>query len=234
MNHIGSILTDRPNALTQQPGQQPAATNQQNYQPTMAQPPMQHTSPMPETTQNLTTPVISQPTIDVPQLQKMIAQMKSQLDIMQQMLQGQTTTTPLQTISPEITNTMQAAPSLAFTEGVFNGTAMIGSDGKEYPISPNYASKSKLVEGDLMKMTTNLSGMLRFKQIGPIARKHVSGQVMFDTNTNEWTVLAEGRVYKILQAAITFHKAEQDDMVTIVVPEDGESAWAAIERNNNK
>ena len=33
-------------------------------------------------------------------------------------------------------------------EGVFDGQMMMGPDGKNYPIPANYASKSKLVEGD--------------------------------------------------------------------------------------
>ena len=36
-------------------------------------------------------------------------------------------------------------------EGVFDGQVMLGPDGKNYPVPTNYASKSKLVEGDIMK-----------------------------------------------------------------------------------
>ncbi|MBU4432193.1 hypothetical protein KKD60_02860, partial [Patescibacteria group bacterium] len=35
-------------------------------------------------------------------------------------------------------------------EGVFDGENMIGPDGKQYSIPANYASKSKLVEGDIL------------------------------------------------------------------------------------
>src|SRR5690606_2361075 len=38
-------------------------------------------------------------------------------------------------------------------EGVFDGQTMIGPDGKTYPVPANYASKSKLVEGDILKLT---------------------------------------------------------------------------------
>ena len=38
-------------------------------------------------------------------------------------------------------------------EGVFDGQTMLGPDGKNYPIPANYASKSKLVEGDILKLT---------------------------------------------------------------------------------
>ena len=35
-------------------------------------------------------------------------------------------------------------------EGVFDGQTMIGPDGKSYPVPANYASKSKLIEGDIL------------------------------------------------------------------------------------
>ena len=36
-------------------------------------------------------------------------------------------------------------------EGVFDGQIMVGPDGKTYPVPANYASKSKLVEGDIFR-----------------------------------------------------------------------------------
>jgi hypothetical protein len=38
-------------------------------------------------------------------------------------------------------------------EGVFDGQNMMGSDSKTYPVPANYASKSKLVQGDILKLT---------------------------------------------------------------------------------
>ncbi|MBP6929845.1 MAG: hypothetical protein KBB77_02820, partial [Candidatus Moranbacteria bacterium] len=35
-------------------------------------------------------------------------------------------------------------------EGTFDGQIMLGTDGKQYPVPANYASKSKLVEGDML------------------------------------------------------------------------------------
>ena len=43
-------------------------------------------------------------------------------------------------------------------EGVFDGMQMVGPDGKTYSVPPNYASKSKIVEGDFMKLTITPSG----------------------------------------------------------------------------
>ena len=60
-------------------------------------------------------------------------------------------------------------------EGVFDGQNMVGSDGKTYPVPANYASKSKLVQGDILKLTIAEDGAFLYKQIGPIPRKQVVG-----------------------------------------------------------
>ena len=52
-------------------------------------------------------------------------------------------------------------------EGVFDGQNMVGSDGKTYPVPANYASKSKLVQGDILKLTIAEDGAFLYKQIGP-------------------------------------------------------------------
>ncbi|HET7630020.1 MAG TPA: hypothetical protein VFK03_01460, partial [Candidatus Saccharimonadales bacterium] len=53
-------------------------------------------------------------------------------------------------------------------EGVFDGQNMVGSDGKTYPVPANYASKSKLVQGDILKLTIADDGTFLYKQIGPV------------------------------------------------------------------
>src|SRR5674476_43528 len=60
-------------------------------------------------------------------------------------------------------------------EGVFDGQNMVGSDSKTYPVPANYASKSKLVQGDILKLTITEEGAFLYKQIGPIPRKQVIG-----------------------------------------------------------
>ena len=55
-------------------------------------------------------------------------------------------------------------------EGQFDGQNMIGPDGKVYPVPANYASKSKLVEGDTLKLTIAQDGSFIYKQIGPVER----------------------------------------------------------------
>jgi len=130
---------------------------------------------------------------------------------------------------------MKRAPKIASSdeegevvEGVFDGQVMIGTDGKQYPIPANYASKSKLVEGDMLKLTITPDGSFVYKQIGPIERKRVIGIVSQDDLGN-YVVIAEGKAYRVLLASVTYFKADAGDEVTIVVPRDSETVWAAIE-----
>jgi hypothetical protein len=113
-------------------------------------------------------------------------------------------------------------------EGTFDGQIMLGTDGKQYPVPANYASKSKLVEGDMLKLTITQDGSFIYKQIGPVERKRVIGLVSVDSDGN-YFVVAEGKAYKVLLASITYFKVEPGDEVTLVVPRDIESDWGSIE-----
>ncbi len=114
-------------------------------------------------------------------------------------------------------------------EGVFAGDKMIGSDGKSYDIPPNYASKSKLVEGDILKLTITSSGRFVYKQIGPIARKRIIGELAVDSEHDEYWVVADTNKWKILKASVTYFKGEPGQKVAFIVPQDGPSKWAAVE-----
>lgn len=113
-------------------------------------------------------------------------------------------------------------------EGVFDGQVMIGPDGKSYPVPANYASKSKLVEGDILKLTIAADGGFVYKQIGPIVRKQIIGTLM--QHDGAYYVEASGREYRILLASVTYFHINVGDQVTIIVPEDNPDAtWAAVE-----
>lgn len=112
-------------------------------------------------------------------------------------------------------------------EGLFDGQNMQGPDGKTYPIPPNYASKSKLVEGDVMKLTVMPDGSFVFKQIGPIDREKLIGRAKKDNE--EMKIESKGKLYKVLNASLTYYKIEEGDEVTVVVPRKKESAWCAID-----
>ena len=121
-------------------------------------------------------------------------------------------------------------------EGVFNGQIMIGPDGKEYSVPANYASKSKLVEGDILKLTIVNDGSFIFKQISPVERKRMVGHLIKDKKTNDFVVLSGDKIYKVLMASVTYFKGEEGDEVVILAPKDSDSTWAAVEnivKNNN-
>lgn len=113
-------------------------------------------------------------------------------------------------------------------EGVFDGQNMVGPDGRMYPVPANYASKSKLVEGDVLKLTIASDGSFIYKQIGPIERKRIVG-VLVQDEKGDYRVVAEGKSYKVLLASLTYYKAEPGDEVTLLVPTDHDSSWAAVE-----
>ena len=114
-------------------------------------------------------------------------------------------------------------------EGVFNGKIMIGPDGKEYSVPANYSSKSKLVEGDILKLTISNNGIFIFKQISPVERKRLIGNLIKNNKSGEFVVLVSDKIYNVLLASITYFKGEEGDEVVILVPNDGNSNWAAVE-----
>lgn len=113
-------------------------------------------------------------------------------------------------------------------EGIFDGKNMQANDGQEYPVPPNYASKSKLVEGDVLKLTIGTDGSFIYKQIRPVERRRVVGRLVVD-ETGKFGVKTEEKTYGILLASITFYRAEEGDEVTILLPANGDAEWGAVE-----
>ena len=114
-------------------------------------------------------------------------------------------------------------------EGIFDGQNMIGPDGKQYSVPANYASKSKLVEGDQLKLTIMPDGSFVYKQIGPVERQRLIGTLIKDEATGDFAVMSADRMYKILLASITYFKGELGDEVVVLIPKDNRSQWAAVE-----
>lgn len=113
-------------------------------------------------------------------------------------------------------------------EGVFDGQNMVGSDGKMYPVPANYASKSKLVQGDILKLTIADDGTFLYKQIGPIPRKQVVGTLKLENG--HYYVEVSDKEFRVLLASVTYFKAKPGDQVSVNVPEDDANAeWAALE-----
>lgn len=112
-------------------------------------------------------------------------------------------------------------------EGIFDGEQMMAPDGKKYPVPANYASKSKLVEGDTLKLTISDDGSLIYKQIKPVERRNLVGALSYDGSN--YSVLADGKNYKVLFASVTYYKGEPGNQVSIIIPASGNSEWAAME-----
>lgn len=114
-------------------------------------------------------------------------------------------------------------------EGVFDGQMMIGPDGQKYQVPPNYASKSKLVEGDILKLTITKTGSFIYKQIGPIDRERLVGALVKDEVSGDFKVKVGDKIYKVLQASVTYFKGEEGDEIVVLIPKNAESKWAAVE-----
>jgi hypothetical protein len=112
-------------------------------------------------------------------------------------------------------------------EGVFDGQTMVGSDGKVYPVPANYASKSKLVQGDILKLTIADDGAFLYKQIGPIPRKQLVG--VLELKDGHYFVKVGETEYRVLLASVTYFKAKPGDQVSVNVPEEDGAEWAALE-----
>jgi len=112
-------------------------------------------------------------------------------------------------------------------EGSFDGQNMVDSGGNTYPVPANYASKSKLVEGDGMKLTITDEGKFIYKQIAPIKRRTTVGVLIQEDG--QYKVLADGKALRVLLASVTFYRAEVGDQVTILLPEDGDAKWGAVD-----
>ena len=114
-------------------------------------------------------------------------------------------------------------------EGVFDGQNVVGSDGKTYPVPANYASKSKLVQGDILKLTIADDGSFLYKQIGPVPRKQVVG--VLSQKDGHYFVEVDDKQYRVLLASVTYFKAKPGDQVSVNVPSDEtvNAEWAALE-----
>ena len=133
------------------------------------------------------------------------------------------------TLKPSVGSVQRTETGAVIIEGVFDGQNMVGPDGKLYSVPANYASKSKLVEGDLLKLTISPDGSFIYKQIGPVERDRIVGVLARDEQTEEFRVLARGHFYRILLASVTYFKASMGDEVVVLVPKGTPSSWAAVE-----
>ncbi|MDX1765624.1 MAG: hypothetical protein R3313_01580 [Candidatus Saccharimonadales bacterium] len=162
------------------------------------------------------------PEKQIKRLKSLIAEAETNLAAAKELL------TSLVGDDPQIVRSVKEDNAGKIVEGVFDGQNMIGPDGKTYPVPANYASKSKLVQGDILKLTIAEDGSFIYKQIGPIPRKQLIGAL--SQKEGHYYVTAGDREYRVLLASVTYFKAKQGDQISIIVPEDdADVEWAAIE-----
>lgn len=124
---------------------------------------------------------------------------------------------------------VQEDDGVTVVEGKFDGTFMQGSDGKAYPVPMNYASKTKLIPGDMLKLRVMEDGKLIYKVIGPAPRKFLKAKI---TKTEEGKFIAlteDNKTYSLNQAAVSFFKGAVGAEATIIINGGEESNCAAIE-----
>ena len=112
-------------------------------------------------------------------------------------------------------------------EWVFTWEEMLWADGNKYPVPANYSSKSKLVQWDKLKLTIAENGKMLYKQILPIQRAFLTWLVVKEKD--KFQVVAEGKTYDLLTAAVTHFKANIWDTVTVIIPEWKQATFAAID-----
>lgn len=112
-------------------------------------------------------------------------------------------------------------------EGVFTGEWMLGVDGNTYPVPQNYASKSLLVQWSKLKASIEQNWRIKYKIISEIPFTTEVG--IITKNGEKYQITTETRTYNVLVAAITFHKCEIGDTVSIRVPEWKTATYAVIE-----
>jgi hypothetical protein len=113
-------------------------------------------------------------------------------------------------------------------KGCFDGQNMDAEDGNIYPIPANYASKSKLVDGDLLVLKITLDGSFIFKQINIHPRRRVIATIVAD-NDGKLVGRYDGILYKILDASLSYYKLKEGDKATLLLPLNKKTEWGTVE-----
>lgn len=112
-------------------------------------------------------------------------------------------------------------------EWVFTGDAMLGPDGNTYPVPHNYASKSLLVQWSKLKAIIDQQGNIKYKIIEEMPFETSIG--IITKNGEKYEITTDKKTYRVLMAAITFHKCEIGDTVSIRTPKWKDATYAVIE-----
>jgi len=116
---------------------------------------------------------------------------------------------------------------MKIVEWVFTWEEMLGSDWNKYPIAANYASKSKLVQWDKLKLSIDPTGRMTYKQIEPIERETKIWILAMDKD--KYQAMVDGKAYTLLTAAVTHYRWQIWDSITVIIPKWKKATYAALE-----
>lgn len=119
--------------------------------------------------------------------------------------------------------------AIKVVEWVYDGYFMVGSDEKKYPVPMNYASKTKLVPWDVLKLRIMQDGRLIYKLIWPAPKQFIKATLSRTDEAKFIAISDEGKTYYLNQAAVTFFKGKPGDELSIIVNAEGIWDYAAIE-----
>ena len=119
---------------------------------------------------------------------------------------------------------MQNVENEELGRGFFTGTSVVTQKGT-FQVPENYISKSRLVEGDELKVFIK-EGRILFKQIRPVPRKAARGIIL--RKDNKCNVIVGDSQYKIISASARFFSLESGDEVMIQLPAEEKAEWAVV------
>lgn len=99
--------------------------------------------------------------------------------------------------------------------GTFDGESMVTESGEKHPVPANYASKSLLVVGDVLKLVDEKEGK-RFKQIEHVKRFKTKG--VLTKKDGKFHVVASEGSYRVLPAAVSHFEANVGDELSLFLP----------------
>lgn len=121
-----------------------------------------------------------------------------------------------------------SAKDLPGITGKFDGSFVVDDKRAKYKVPDNYASKSLLVYGDVLKMIDE-DGQKRFKQVERVKRQRVKG--ILAQKDGKYCVVTSDGSYNVLEASVKFFNFKVGDELVVVLPlENKHVPFAAIEK----
>ncbi len=115
--------------------------------------------------------------------------------------------------------------------GIFDGEKMVANNGETYFVPTVYASKTKLVQGDLLKLIITETGKFIFKPLKLVQRQRLLGKLSYNENNKQWLVYSQEKqqTFFVSETNVNFFHGQIGDEVIILVPAEKASQWATIE-----